>query len=209
MKGFAALLLCFLLISQGASANDYPYPGVFAHFDRNTYETFSPSLKEVACYERFIVQAENGDFTIYVLDRTAWQQEQRIAYVILSTGHCDYFSGARIEQCQSEDAADHSVSLAFRKIVSGDPLQANERIYPSEQALLDDRGADAVRVKCGTVDSIKPYLTPMKLNLGSCHYRGRETDGCYYDPSVPLVYNDAIGAELGRIRAVIQDGRHD
>ena len=36
----------------------HPYPGVFAHFDRNAYETFSPALKEVACYERFIMQAD-------------------------------------------------------------------------------------------------------------------------------------------------------
>jgi hypothetical protein len=208
MRKFAALLLWFLLICQEVKGDGYPYPGMFAHFDRNAYETFSPALKEVACYERFIMQAENGDFTIYVLDRTAWLQEQRIAYLILSTGHCDYFSHARIEQCLSEDAADNSTSLSFRKIVSGDPLQANERIYPSEQALLGDRGGDAVRVKCGTVDSIKPYLTTTKLKWGSCHARGHETDGCYYEPSVTPTYNDAVGTELEQIRAVIQNGAH-
>ena len=197
-----------LLICQEVRADAYPYAGLFAHFDRNAYETFSPALKEVACYERFIMQAENGDFTIYVLDRTAWLQEQRITYLIMSTGHCDYFSHARIEQCLSEDASDNSTSLSFRKIVSGDPLQANERVYPSEQALLDDRGADAVRVKCGTMDSIRPYLTTTKLGWGSCHARGHETDECYYEPPVAPAYNDAIGDELQKIRAVIQNGGH-
>jgi hypothetical protein len=206
MRKFAVLLLCVLLVCQEGKADPYPYFGVFAHFDRNAYETFSPARKKVACYERFIVQAENGDFTIYVFDRTAWLQEQRIAYLILATGHCDYFSHGRIEQCRSEDAADNSTSLSFRKIVSGDPLQTDERLYPSEQAVLADRGGDAVRVRCGTIDSIKPYLTTTKLSWGSCHARGHETDACYYEPSVAPAYNDALGTELEKIRAVIQNG---
>ena len=204
MKRFAAVLILFLLICRGVGAADYPYPGVFTYFDRNTYDAFSPALKDAACYERFIVQTENGDFTIYVLDGLAWLKEQRITYLILSTGHCDYFPHARIEQCTSEDAADNRKSSSFRRIISGDVIETAERIYSSEETLLVDRGADAVRVRCGAVETIKPYLTTTKLKSGSCHESGHEPDECYYDPPATPTYNDLVGNELRKIKDIIQ-----
>jgi len=206
MKRRAVIIVCLLLACRWARAEDYPNPGVFSHIDRNTYEAFSPALKEVACYERFVVQGENGDFTTYVLDGQAWLREQRIAYLILSTGHCDYFSHARIEQCTGEDAADNSKSLAFIRTTGGDISSASERIYSSEEALLIDRGGDAVRVKCGTVEAIKPYLTTTRLKKGSCHDAGHENDECYYEPSATAAYNDLVGNELRKIRELIQSG---
>jgi hypothetical protein len=204
MKRLAVIAVCSLLGCRWAGAEDYPYPGVFSHFDRNTYDAFSPALKEVACYERFVVQDENGDFTTYVLDGVAWLREQRIAYLILSTGHCDSFPHARIEQCTGEDAADNSKSLAFMRIMGGDIFGTSERIYSSEEALLIDRGGDAVRIKCGAVEAIKPYLTTARLKKGSCHEAGYENDECYYEASATPAYNDLVGNELRKIREPIQ-----
>jgi len=79
-----------------------------------------------------------------------------------------------------------------------------ERIYPSEEALLTDRGVDAIRVKCGSVGAIKPFLTREKIQKGSCHAPGNEGEECYYEPSANPTYNDMVGNELRRIKDLIQ-----
>src|SRR5512146_2315867 len=89
-----------------AAAEDYPYPGVFTNFERNTYNALAPALKEVACYEHLFIQDEKGDFTTYVLDGLQWLRDRKLVYVVLSTGHCDFFPRAGIEQCSIDDASD-------------------------------------------------------------------------------------------------------
>ena len=84
-------------------------------------------------------------------------------------------------------------------------LGIEERIYPSEQALLTDRGLDAIRIKCGSVDAIKPFLTTEDIGKGSCHEAGNEGEECYYEPSAALSYNDMVGNELRKIRDLIQN----
>jgi hypothetical protein len=66
-----------------AAADDYPYPGVFTNFERKTYNAFSPTLKEVACYEHLFIQDEKGDFTTYVLDGLRWLRDRKLVYLIL------------------------------------------------------------------------------------------------------------------------------
>jgi hypothetical protein len=203
LLGLALTAGC-LLAAKPAAAEDYPYPGVFMNFERKTYSAFSPTLKEVACYEHLFVQDEKGDFTTYVLDGLQWLRDRKIAYLVLSNGHCDFFARAGIEQCSSEDAADGTKTVTFNRLLSADALGVNERLYRSEEALLTDRGEDAIRAKCGSVDAIRPFLTSEKLNKGSCHEAGREGEECYYEPSAAPAYNDMVGNELRKIRDVIQ-----
>jgi hypothetical protein len=187
-----------------AAADDYPYPGVFTNFERKTYNAFSPTLKEVACYEHLFIQDEKGDFTTYVLDGLRWLRDRKLVYLILSAGHCDYFPRAGIEQCSIEDASDGTKSEAFSRLGGLGAFGFEERIYPSEEALLTDRGVDAIRVKCGSVDAIKPFLTREMIQKGSCHAPGNEGEECYYEPSANPTYNDMVGNELRRIKDLIQ-----
>ena len=89
-----AVMAACMLAALPAEAEDYPYPGVFMNFDRKTYEAFSPTLKDVACYEQLFVQDEKGDFTTYVLDGLQWLRDRKIVYLVESSGHCDFFARA-------------------------------------------------------------------------------------------------------------------
>jgi len=144
LQALAVMAGC-LIAGASAAASDYPYPGVFTNFARKTYDAFSPTLKEVACYEHLFVQDENGDFTTYVLDGLQWLRDRKIVYLVLSKGHCDFFPHAGIEQCSVEDVSDGKKSEAFSRLGGLGALGVEERIYPSEQALLTDRGVDAIR----------------------------------------------------------------
>lgn len=199
----AVMAACMLAVLP-AEAEDYPYPGVFMNFDRKTYEAFSPTLKDVACYEQLFVQDEKGDFTTYVLDGLQWLRDRKIVYLVELSGHCDFFARAGIEQCSTEDAADGSKKITFNRLLSADGFGVNERLYQSEEALLTDRGEDAIRAKCGSADAIKPFLTTDKLQKGSCHEAGKEGEECYYEPSAAPTYNDMVGNELRKIRDTIQ-----
>jgi len=134
-----AVMAACMLAALPAEAEDYPYPGVFMNFDRKTYEAFSPTLKDVACYEQLFVQDEKGDFTTYVLDGLQWLRDRKIVYLVESSGHCDFFARAGIEQCSTEDAADGSKKITFNRLLSADGFGVNERLYQSEEALLTDR----------------------------------------------------------------------
>lgn len=169
-----------------AAAEDYPYPGVFT------------------CYEHLFIQDEKGDFTTYVLDGLQWLRDRKLVYLVLSTGHCDFFPRVGIEQCSIDDASDGAKSEAFTRLGAWGPFGIDERIYPSEQALLTDRGVDAIRVKCGSVDMIKLFLTTDKVQKGSCHELGNEGEECYYEPSANPTYNDMVSPELRKIRDLIQ-----
>lgn len=205
MTKFRAIVVgCLLAASHAAASDDYPYPGVFTNFQRKVYDAFSPALKEVACYEHFFVQDEKGDFTTYALDGLQWLRSQKIVYRVMSTGHCDFFLHAGIEQCSVEDASDGTKSEAFGRLFGLGELGIEERIYSSEQALLTDRGVDAIRVKCSGLDAIKPYLTTDKLQKGSCHAPGKEGEECYYEPSGVPTYDDMVGSELRKIKDLIQ-----
>ena len=203
LQALAVMAGC-LVVRASAAASDYPYPGVLTNFARKTYEAFSPTLKEVACYEHLFVQDENGDFTTYVLDGLQWLRDRKIVYLVLSKGHCDFFPHAGIEQCSVEDVSDGKKGEAFSRLGGLGAFGVEERIYPSEQALLTDRGVDAIRVKCGSVEAIKPFLGTENIGKGSCHEPGKEGEECYYEPSATPSYNDMVGAELRRIRDVIQ-----
>jgi hypothetical protein len=205
MKWLLAVAIGSLIAGHSAAAEDYPYPGVFTNFQRSEYNAFSPTLKEVACYEHLFVQDEKGDFTTYALDGLQWLRDRKIVYRVLSRGHCDFFAHAGIEQCSIEDASDGAKSEAFSRLDGLGALGMEERIYPSEQALLTDRGVDAIRIKCGSVDAIKPFLTTENIGKGSCHEAGNEGEECYYEPSAALSYNDMVGNELRKIRDLIQN----
>jgi hypothetical protein len=205
MKRLLAVAIGSLIVGRSAAAEDYPYTGVFTNFERNAYNAFSPTLKEVACYEHLFVQDEKGDFTTYALDGLQWLRDRKIVYLVLSKGHCDFFPHAGIEQCSIEDASDGTKSEAFSRLGSLGALGIEERIYPSEQALLTDRGLDAIRIKCGSIDAIRPFLTTDKLQKGSCHEAGKEGEDCYYEPSAVPAYNDMVGSELRKIRDLIQN----
>ncbi len=205
LRSYLALALtagCFL--ATPAVAEDYPYPGVFTNFQRSEYNAFSPTLKEVACYEHLFIQDEKGDFTTYVLDGLQWLRDRKIVYLVLSKGHCDFFPRAGIEQCSIEDASDGTKSEAFSRLGGLGAVGIEERIYPSEQALLNDRGVDAIRIKCGSVEAIKPFLTTENIQKGACHEPGKEGEECYYEPSATPSYNDMVGSELRKIRDLIQ-----
>jgi hypothetical protein len=199
-----AVMAACRVAAQPAGAEDYPYPGVFMNFERKTYNEFSPTLKEAACYERLFVQDEKGDFTTYALDGLQWLRDRKIVYLVVSSGHCDFFAHAGIEQCSIEDASDGTKREAFSRLLGLGALGIEERIYDSEKDLLTDRGVDAIRIKCGSVDAIKPFLTTEKLQKGSCHEAGKEGEECYYEPSAAASYNDMVGSELRKIRDVIQ-----
>src|ERR1700682_1138859 len=102
LLALAVMAACRVAV-QSAGAEDYPYPGVFMNFERKTYNEFSPTLKEAACYERLFVQDEKGDFTTYALDGLQWLRDGKIVYLVVSSGHCDFFAHAGIEQCSIED----------------------------------------------------------------------------------------------------------
>ena len=199
-----AVLAGYVLAALPAAADDYPYPGVFMNFDRKTYDEFTPVLKEAACYERLFVQDEKGDFTTYALGGLQWLRDRKIVYLVVSSGHCDFFAHAGIEQCSIEDASDGTKWEAFSRLLGLGALGIEERIYHSEKDLLTDRGVDAIRIKCGSVDAIKPFLTTEKLQKGSCHEPGKESEDCYYEPSAAPAYNDMVGSELRKIREIIQ-----
>jgi hypothetical protein len=205
MKRLLAVAIGSLIVGRSAAAEDYPYTGVFTNFERNAYNAFSPTLKEVACYEHLFVQDEKGDFTTYALDGLQWLRDRKIVYLVLSKGHCDFFPHAGIEQCSIEDTSDGTKSEAFSRLGRLGALGIEERIYPSEQALLTDRGLDAIRIKCGSIDAIRPFLTTDKLQKGSCHEAGKEGEDCYYEPSAVPAYNDMVGGELRKIRDLIQN----
>jgi len=201
----ALAVMAGCLVAAGpARAEDYPYPGVFMNFDRKTYEAFSPTLKDVACYEHLFVQNEKGDFTTYVLDGLQWLRDRKVVYLIAASGHCDFFARAGIEQCATEDAADGTRTVTFNRLLSADALGVSERLYQSDEALLNDRGEDAIRTRCGSLDAIKPFLTTDKLQKGSCHEVGKEAEECYDEPSAAPTYNDMVGNELRKIRDLIQ-----
>ena len=116
MKSFLAVAIGSLSAALPAAAEDYPYPGVFTNFQRSEYNAFSPTLKELACYEHLFVQDEKGDFTTYALDGLQWLRDRKIVYRVLSRGHCDFFTHAGIEQCSIEDASDGAKSEAFSRL---------------------------------------------------------------------------------------------
>ena len=84
---------------------------------------------------------------------------------MVSSGHCDFFAHAGIEQCSIEDASDGTKREAFSRLLGLGALGIEERIYDSEKDLLTDRGVDAIRI------SFSPWTTRAEIDLLSAALR--------------------------------------